>query len=412
MGGTSDVDLYRICIRAGGSFAVTVDGGGGDGQLFLFDSVGMGVAWNDDKGVNAFEPWFPAGDPLLTGLPGGTYYVGLSNFNVDPVSSAGAIFADSTSLEADPVNGPDGVGAGAPLEGWSFGAPGAPALIDAYTITLAGTGACLPPVVSVPADTVTTTTNPAGAVVDYTATATDPEDGDLTPACTPASGTMFPVGTTTVSCTATDAEAISATATFKVTVNTPPVLAVPESFTVPATSAAGAVVTYVTTATDLQDGALTPTCTPASGAQFPVGTTTVDCTAVDAAAATTKATFTVTVSPPATPTPGVPQTSVVKSKVYFAYRGTKLSVTQKATLRTLAAQIPAGATVSTTATGAVRTPGATKADKKRALARARAVRSYLTKLGVPGTIKVTNTLRTRSTTAKARRVNVVITYTK
>ncbi|MFE1268271.1 HYR domain-containing protein [Streptomyces sp. NPDC058758] len=44
----------------------------------------------------------------------------------------------------------------------------------------------------------------AGTTIDYTATAVDAEDGPLTPACTPAPGSLFPVGTTTVTCTATD----------------------------------------------------------------------------------------------------------------------------------------------------------------------------------------------------------------
>ncbi|MFF2773925.1 HYR domain-containing protein [Streptomyces sp. NPDC058052] len=46
---------------------------------------------------------------------------------------------------------------------------------------------------------------PEGAPIDFTATATDALDGPLTPVCVPASGSVFPVGTTTVTCTATDA---------------------------------------------------------------------------------------------------------------------------------------------------------------------------------------------------------------
>nr|WSX76366.1 HYR domain-containing protein [Streptomyces sp. NBC_00899] len=43
-----------------------------------------------------------------------------------------------------------------------------------------------------------------GARVRYTATATDAVDGPLPVSCTPASGSLFPLGTTTVTCTATD----------------------------------------------------------------------------------------------------------------------------------------------------------------------------------------------------------------
>src|SRR5205823_12652057 len=59
-------------------------------------------------------------------------------------------------------------------------------------------------------------------------------------------------------------------------------LTVPGSFVAKATSPAGAVVTYTATASDSIGGALAPTCSKASGAVFPIGTTTVTCTATDA----------------------------------------------------------------------------------------------------------------------------------
>ncbi|MER5982829.1 HYR domain-containing protein [Streptomyces sp. NPDC001787] len=43
-----------------------------------------------------------------------------------------------------------------------------------------------------------------GVRISYTATATDAQDGTLPVACTPASGSLFPVGRTTVTCSATD----------------------------------------------------------------------------------------------------------------------------------------------------------------------------------------------------------------
>src|SRR5262249_9729566 len=51
----------------------------------------------------------------------------------------------------------------------------------------------------------------------YTATASDP-DGPLTPQCIPASGSLFPLGTTTVSCTATNRHGNSTSGQFPVTV--------------------------------------------------------------------------------------------------------------------------------------------------------------------------------------------------
>ncbi len=65
-----------------------------------------------------------------------------------------------------------------------------------------------------------------------------------------------------------------------------PVLNLPHSpITVNATSSQGATVTYTATGTEPDDASATPTvnCTPTSGSTFPIGTTTVNCTASDAA---------------------------------------------------------------------------------------------------------------------------------
>jgi Tol biopolymer transport system component len=76
---------------------------------------------------------------------------------------------------------------------------------------------------------------------------------------------------------------------------TPPVITVPAPITVDATSLRGAVVTYTVTATDPDDGVFSLRCLPASGAVFPIGKTTVTCTAVDTQRNTSRASFTVTV---------------------------------------------------------------------------------------------------------------------
>ena len=60
-----------------------------------------------------------------------------------------------------------------------------------------------------------------------------------------------------------------------------PVLDVPDDESVDATGPDGAIVTYSATATDTWDPAPTVECAPASGEQFPIGTTTVNCTATD-----------------------------------------------------------------------------------------------------------------------------------
>ncbi len=78
-------------------------------------------------------------------------------------------------------------------------------------------------ITNAPANVTTDATSPGGAPVTYTApTATD-ESGDsptATVSCDHASGSAFPIGTTTVSCTATDADDSNSpvSATFTVTV--------------------------------------------------------------------------------------------------------------------------------------------------------------------------------------------------
>jgi hypothetical protein len=66
--------------------------------------------------------------------------------------------------------------------------------------------------------------------------------------------------------------------------------------TIDTSSADGAVVTFATpTASDTVDPAPTVTCSHSSGDTFPLGTTTVTCTAEDASGNARTATFTVTV---------------------------------------------------------------------------------------------------------------------
>jgi hypothetical protein len=88
---------------------------------------------------------------------------------------------------------------------------------------------------------------------------------------------------------------------YQVTVEAPsgptltaPVLALPGNISVLATSAAGAVVTYSASASD-ENGAVAINCSPVSGSTFAPGTTTVNCSATNAAG-TTNGSFTVTVS--------------------------------------------------------------------------------------------------------------------
>ena len=159
----------------------------------------------------------------------------------------------------------------------------------------------MPEFSNVPTDITAEATGPSGAVIDYTnPTAIDPDTmSDLTVTCLPVSGSTFAIGLTTVSCTADDGSGNTNSVDFNVTVQdtTPPVISgVPADITAEATGPSGAVVTYTPpTATDLVDPSPTVSCIPASGSTFPLGDTTVNCTATDASGNHDSATFKVTV---------------------------------------------------------------------------------------------------------------------
>jgi hypothetical protein len=76
---------------------------------------------------------------------------------------------------------------------------------------------------------------------------------------------------------------------------TPPVLTLPATLTVEATSASGAAATYSVSATDDEDPNPTVSCTPPSGSTFPIGPSTVSCTATDATGNIANGSFTVIV---------------------------------------------------------------------------------------------------------------------
>lgn len=156
-----------------------------------------------------------------------------------------------------------------------------------------------PPTLSLPSNMVQEAVGPSGTPVSYTVSATDPDDAaaTLTVACLPASGSTFPIATTTVHCSAHDPVGNTTGGSFTVTVkdSTAPVLSLPPSITVNATGPSGTAVTFVATATDLVDGHDPVICTPASGRTFPIGVTSVHCTAADAAGNSSSGSVTVTV---------------------------------------------------------------------------------------------------------------------
>jgi HYR domain len=169
------------------------------------------------------------------------------------------------------------------------------------------------PTLHLPASFSVDTENPSGRAVSYSATASDNVDQSPTVSCNPGSGSTFPLGSTTVNCTATDDANNQSSGSFTITVNlvdhTPPVFSnVPANKLVEANGPSGSIVTYTTpTATDALDGPIAGvSCAPASGSKFSIATTTVTCNATDSHGNTGHASFTVTVHDTTAPTLIIP----------------------------------------------------------------------------------------------------------
>jgi len=75
----------------------------------------------------------------------------------------------------------------------------------------------------------------------------------------------------------------------------PPVIVTPSDIVIDATSSSGSVVGFSVSANDDTDGPVDVTCSPEPGTAFPIGTTTVICSALDNASNLAKETFTITV---------------------------------------------------------------------------------------------------------------------
>ena len=172
------------------------------------------------------------------------------------------------------------------------------------------------PTISVPSDmTLVENGVNAGGVGIFSVTASDNIGVVSGPTCSHTSGDTFAVGTTTVTCTAEDANGNVGTGSFTISVTeyvapsepepepqpqpeadtVAPQVLVPENIIVNSDVTTGEIVTFNPTAIDNVDELLVPTCSPQSGSLFPVGETTVICTAIDAAGNANTNSFTVTI---------------------------------------------------------------------------------------------------------------------
>jgi hypothetical protein len=191
------------------------------------------------------------------------------------VTTASAAITVNYALPAthDAADG-DGLAACAPASGSTF--PVGTTAVSCTAADHAGNAAATtftvivsndvkPPKVKVPNHVTVEATalSTLGQIVTFVASATDKTEGPLAVTCTPASGSVFFMGITNVTCSAIDGSGNSATASFPVTVRDtkPPVLMLPANIVVEATAPFGEEVSFaLAMASDIADGAVRTTC--------------------------------------------------------------------------------------------------------------------------------------------------------
>jgi hypothetical protein len=292
-----------------GSFTVSETGGvPGYTETFSGDCDPTGtvtLAAGDQKTCTLTNTYRDTTPPVLHG-PGDLAATASSPAGASVSYDVTASDPDDPAVMPDCVSSPSGLSSGSTFPTGTTGihctasdaAGNAAAPLD-FTVTVLDA----PPVVTVPANIDDGTGDPNGKPETFAVSATDYLDGTLLASCDHAPGSTFPIGATTVLCSATNSSHLTTTASFTVTIRyvdvTPPVLHGPGDLSATATSSEGAVASFQVTAGDPDDapGVLTIACDHASGATFAIGVTTVACQAHDPAGnEAQRLSFTITVN--------------------------------------------------------------------------------------------------------------------
>ncbi len=299
-------------VRLGDSLTMSIVGGGSvTYNLSAYPGLGLTssntcVFFGNTNVGSVFSNLkiYPMPAPVVTSdtVSGGygssfSYTISASN---SPTSYAASGLPAGLSLSGNTISGTLPISVGALTIGLSATNDGGTGT-GTLTINVVDT---TPPVITAPSTVTAEATSAAGAAVTFTATANDAISSTVPVVATPASGSTFPLGISSVSLSATDAAGNTATQTLLVSVvdTTPPTLTVPANLSAEATSASGAVVTFSATATDLVTASPVIAYSVAPGSTFPLGVTTVNVTATDAAGNVAKGSFTVTVVDTTPPT--------------------------------------------------------------------------------------------------------------
>lgn len=138
----TDADLFQINIVNEAAFTASTKsqyGGSAafDSRLYLFNSSGFGVSFNDDDPV-----YGGAGSTISSAFvtANGLYWLAISRYPLGPNGTNGGFIWNSNPYNTE--RAPDGPGAGFPLANWTGGFPGGGP--DAYGIALTGAEFAVP----------------------------------------------------------------------------------------------------------------------------------------------------------------------------------------------------------------------------------------------------------------------------
>ena len=143
------------------------------------------------------------------------------------------------------------------------------------------------PIVTVPEHIKVPARSNEGAIVDFEAKADDEIWGEMPVDCLPKSGSMFRIGKTTVACSSVDLDLNVGASAFIIEVvgengtPDPLTLILPPHVIAEAKDPRGAEVSFEVKVEGSKDPNPTINCTPKSGSLFPLGTTIVQCDALD-----------------------------------------------------------------------------------------------------------------------------------
>ncbi|HEY8772990.1 MAG TPA: HYR domain-containing protein [Gaiellaceae bacterium] len=267
---------------------------GGDGNLWFTEQVGNRIGRITTAGaVSEYSAGITAGSSpygIALGPDGNLWFTEGAGNRIGKITTAGAVTEYSAGITANSV-----------LSGVALSPDGNLYLWFTEQVGRIGriTTDVTAPLLSLPGARAVEATGPAGAIVTWSASASDPDDTAGPVSCVPSSGSRFRLGLTSVVCSSTDTHGNTGSGQFTVTVqdSTPPALSgTPAQITLEATGPNGATASYQRpSANDLVDGSRPVNCSPAPGSSFPLGTRTVTCTSSDTRGNKATRTFLVTV---------------------------------------------------------------------------------------------------------------------